>query len=96
MATDQNSRKTIAQRIIDNASARSMPVDTSPEIIALLDEWVRGDIQFEEMRIRHAALLKEQAAERRKRVRGTVVDDTAPVIPIDDLHEKKGHENRGP
>ena len=67
MATDSKTRKAIAQRAIDRAAARGVPIDQDPAFVALLDEWVSGAIEFDEMRERHKDILALQAAERRGR-----------------------------
>lgn len=67
MATDPETRKAIAQRAIDRAAARGAPIDQDPAFVALLDEWVQGEIEFKEMRERYLDLLALQAAERRGR-----------------------------
>jgi len=67
MATDPETRKAIAQRAIDRAAARGAPIDQDPAFVALLDEWVQGQIEFKEMRERYLDLLALPAAERRGR-----------------------------
>lgn len=67
MATDPESRKAIAQRAIDRAAARGAPIDQDSAFVALLDEWIDGEIEFKEMRERYLDLLALQAAERRGR-----------------------------
>ncbi|MBO0144735.1 hypothetical protein JZX87_26665 [Agrobacterium sp. Ap1] len=65
MVADPETRKAIAQRAIDRAAARGAPIDQDPAFIALLSDWIRGDIEFKEMRERYLDLLALQAAERR-------------------------------
>lgn len=50
MATDSEARKAMAQRAIDRAAARGVPIDQDPAFVALLDEWVQGQIEFKELR----------------------------------------------
>ncbi|MBW9089403.1 hypothetical protein JNB91_16325 [Rhizobium wenxiniae] len=50
MATDSEARKAMAQRAIDRAAARGVPIDQDPAFLALLDEWGQGQIEFKELR----------------------------------------------
>jgi hypothetical protein len=67
MVADPKTRKAIAQRAIDRAAARGAPIDQDPAFVALLDEWIRGQIEFKAMRERYLDILALQAAERRGR-----------------------------
>ncbi|MCS0461202.1 hypothetical protein [Rhizobium favelukesii] len=57
MSTDPNTRKSIAQRAIDRAKGHGVPIDEDPAFIALLDEWVRGEIDMKQMRERYLGRL---------------------------------------
>ena len=52
MTADTETRRTIAQRVIDRAAARGTPVDADPAFLAAVEEWVRGDIDMKAMRDR--------------------------------------------
>lgn len=67
MVADPEARRAIAQRAIDRATARGAPIDQDPAFVALLDEWVQGNIEFKEMRERYNDILALQAVERRGR-----------------------------
>ncbi|ANP91616.1 antitoxin VbhA family protein (plasmid) [Rhizobium leguminosarum] len=68
MSTDPNTRKSIAQRAIDRAKGHGVPIDEDPAFIALLDEWVRGEIDMKQMRERYLGRLALQEAEQRGRL----------------------------
>lgn len=65
MTTDTETRRTIAQRVIDRAAARGTPVDADPAFLAAVEEWVRGDIDMKAMRDRYLEIIALQAADRR-------------------------------
>lgn len=65
MSTDTETRKAIAQRVIDRARARGVPIDTDPAYLALVEEWIRGEIDLKAMRERYLDMIARQAAERR-------------------------------
>ncbi|MBP2511624.1 MULTISPECIES: hypothetical protein [Agrobacterium] len=65
MSTDPETRRANAQRAIDRAAARGMPIDKDPAFVALLEEWIRGDIDIKAMRERYLDIIALQAAERR-------------------------------
>lgn len=64
MSTDPGTRRAIAQRAIDRAAARGVPIDTDPAFVTLLEEWIRGDINMKAMRERYLDVLALQKAER--------------------------------
>jgi hypothetical protein len=83
MSTDPETRKSIAQRAIARARDRGAPIDEDPVFSALLDEWIRGEINMKEMRDRYLDILALREAERRGRHRrldpiGAKKVDTAP------------------
>lgn len=65
MSTNPQTRRAIAQRVIDRAAARGMPIDKDPAFVALLEEWTRGDIDMKAMRERYLDIIALQTAERR-------------------------------
>lgn len=67
MSTNFETRKAIAHRAINRAKSRGMPIDKDPAFVALLDEWVCGEIDFKQMRERYLKVLAFQAVERRGR-----------------------------
>ncbi|WP_156408766.1 hypothetical protein [Rhizobium sp. Root708] len=68
MSTDPSTRKSIAQRAIDRAKAQGMSIDENPTFIALVDEWVRGEIDIKQMRERYLDSLAAKEAEQRERL----------------------------
>lgn len=86
MATDPETRKAIAQRAIDRAAARGAPIYQDPAFVALLDEWVQGEIGFKKMRERYLDLLALQAAERRGRWQSRI-GRRRPASPDEPKHE---------
>ncbi|KXG84194.1 hypothetical protein [Agrobacterium bohemicum] len=64
MSTNPETRRAIAQRVIDRAAARGMPIDKDPAFVALLEEWIRGDIDMKAMRERYLDTIALQAAQR--------------------------------
>jgi hypothetical protein len=65
MSTDTETRRAIAQRVIDRARARGVPIDTDPAYLGLVEEWIRGEIDMKAMRERYLDIIALQAAERR-------------------------------
>lgn len=62
MSTDPETRRAIAQRAIDRAAARGVPIDKDPAFVALLEEWIRGDIDMKAMRERYIDIRALQKA----------------------------------
>jgi hypothetical protein len=73
MSTDPETRRAIAQRAIDRAAVRGVPIDSDPAFVALLEEWIRGDVEFKEMRERYLDILALQSAERHGRWKNRIV-----------------------
>ena len=65
MSTDPEARRAIAQRAIDRAKARGTPIDTDPAFLALLEEWIGGEIDMKAMRLRYLEMTALRATERR-------------------------------
>ena len=65
MSTDPEARRAIAQRAIDRAQARGTPIDTDPAFLALLEEWIGGEIDMKAMRLRYLEMTALRTAERR-------------------------------
>ena len=65
MSANPETRRAIAQRVIDRAAARGMPIDKDPTFVALLEDWTRGDLDMKAMRERYLDIIAVQAAERR-------------------------------
>ncbi|QPB24237.1 hypothetical protein [Rhizobium sp. 007] len=59
------SRRSIAERVIARASARGAPVDADAEFMAIVELWVAGDIEADEMRDRYNALLAHRSRSKR-------------------------------
>ncbi|WP_132959077.1 hypothetical protein [Rhizobium sp. BK251] len=68
-----NSRGSIAQRVIERARDRGVPIDGDPDAMALVSLWITGEIHADEMRKRYVALLNE----RKVRVRHPLGDEGA-------------------
>jgi hypothetical protein len=64
MSTDDETRRAIAQRAIDRAVERGVPIDRDPAFVALLEEWICGDIDMKAMRERYSDNRALQKAER--------------------------------
>ncbi len=65
MSTDTKTRRTIAQRVIERAAARGAPIDTDPAFLAVVEEWICGDIDMRAMRERYLDTIALRADERR-------------------------------
>lgn len=65
MATNTEIRRAIAKRAIDRAAARGVPIDNDLAVAALLEEWIRGEIDMKTMRDCYLDILALQEAERR-------------------------------
>lgn len=93
MPTELETRKSMAQRVIDHARERGTPIDTNPAFIALLDRWVGGEINFDELRGYYNDMLKTQARERRgrwARGAGAIETEAVDLQSGADGQEKKG------
>ena len=60
------SRRSIAERVIARARARGAAIDGDLEYMALVELWIEGEIDIQEMRRRYTDLLTTRAANRRK------------------------------
>ncbi|MBW9069988.1 hypothetical protein [Agrobacterium pusense] len=69
MSTTPETRRTIAQRVIDRATARGTPFDADPAFLAVVEEWIRGDIDLKAIRERYLDILALRVAERRGRLK---------------------------
>jgi type III secretion system FlhB-like substrate exporter len=67
MAISPEARRAIAKRAIDRAAARGVPIDVDPAVVALLEEWIRGEIEMKTMRDCYLDILALREAERRGR-----------------------------
>ncbi|TNM60350.1 hypothetical protein [Aliirhizobium smilacinae] len=67
MAISPEARRAIAKRAIDRAAARGEPIDEDPAVVALLEEWIRGEIEMKTMRDSYLDILALREAERRGR-----------------------------
>ncbi|ANV26149.1 hypothetical protein BA939_19510 [Rhizobium sp. S41] len=65
MTIDTETRRTIAQRVINRAAARGAPINADPAFLALLEEWIRGDIDMRTMREQYLDVFAIRTAERR-------------------------------
>lgn len=65
MSTTPETRRTIAQRVIDRAAGRGTPFDADPAFLAVVEEWIRGDIDLKAIRERYLDILALRVAERR-------------------------------
>lgn len=61
------SRRSIAERAIARAQKRGTPIDHDVEYMALVKQWVEGEIDIETMRQRYMDVLARRSAERRGR-----------------------------
>lgn len=59
--TTEQTRRSIADRVIARARARGTPIDDDPEYMAIVEMWVVGEISVQEMRRRYIALLQERS-----------------------------------
>ncbi|QCM14101.1 hypothetical protein CFBP6625_27200 (plasmid) [Agrobacterium tumefaciens] len=65
MTIDTETRRAIAQRVINRAAARGAPINADPAFLALLEEWIRGDIDMRTMREQYLDVFAIRTAERR-------------------------------
>ncbi|MGK6317217.1 hypothetical protein [Neorhizobium sp. DT-125] len=61
MVVTEQTRRSIAQRVIARARARGTPIDGDPEYMTIVKMWIAGEISVQEMRQRYIALLQERA-----------------------------------
>lgn len=59
--TTEQTRRSIAERVIARACARGNPIDEDPEYMAIVELWIVGEISVQEMRRRYIALLRERS-----------------------------------
>lgn len=62
-----HSRRSIAARVIARARERGMPIDDDVEYMALVEHWIEGEIDIQDMRQRYIQLLARRSADRRAR-----------------------------
>ena len=86
MSTTPETRRAIAQRAIDRATTRGVPIDTDATFLTLLEEWIRGDIDMKAMRDRYLEIIALQAGDRRG-LRTTGLDKN-PLRPLADANEE--------
>lgn len=92
MSRDPATRRAIAQRAINRAKSRGMPIDKDPIFMALLDAWISGDIDMRTMRERYLDRLSLKEEQLRGRQPGQ--DE---ISLDDDVKEKRADGvNRGP
>ncbi|MDQ1199268.1 hypothetical protein [Agrobacterium sp. SORGH_AS 787] len=65
MSTTPETQRAIAQRAIDRATTRGVPIDTDLAFLTLLEEWIGGEIDMRTMRERYLAIIALRSAERR-------------------------------
>lgn len=65
MITVPETRRAIAQRVIDRATTRGALIDADPVFLAVVEEWIRGDIDMKAMRERYLDIISFRVAERR-------------------------------
>ncbi|MGK6317249.1 hypothetical protein [Neorhizobium sp. DT-125] len=61
MVTTEQTRRSIAERVIARARARGTPIDGDPEYMTIVDAWIAGEISIQEMRQRYIALLQRRS-----------------------------------
>lgn len=64
------SRRSIAERVIARARGRGMPIDEDAEYMALVEQWIEGEFEIEEMRQRYIDLLARRSAEGKAQRKG--------------------------
>jgi hypothetical protein len=57
-------RKAIVHRAIDRAISRGVPIDKDPTFVALLDAWIKGEIDSRTMQMCYLEILKLRASMR--------------------------------
>ena len=87
MSTDTETGKAIAQRVIDRARARRVPIDTDRAYFVLVEEWIRGEIDMKAMRERYLDMIALQAAERRGPPKSRL--GTTPLELSDEANEEQ-------
>ncbi|MBP1844357.1 hypothetical protein J2046_002616 [Rhizobium petrolearium] len=59
--TTEQTRRSIAERVMARALARGTPIDDDPEYMTIVEVWIAGEISVQEMRQRYVALLQERS-----------------------------------
>ncbi len=67
MSTTPETRRAIAQRAIDRATTRGVPIDRDAAFLTLLEEWICGDIDMKAMRERYLDIIALRTSQRRDR-----------------------------
>lgn len=88
MSMDSTTRKSIAQRVIERAEARGVPIDKDPAFVSLLDQWISGDIDVMQMRERYLDVLARQKSERRARRARQANAGTNAVDPMTEQNDE--------
>jgi hypothetical protein len=58
-------RRRIADRVLERMRARGFPLDRDPELMALIDRWCEGDMEMHECHRQYLALKGRRDAARR-------------------------------
>ena len=58
-------RRRIADRVLERMRARGFPLDHDPELMALIDRWCEGDMEMHECQRQYLALKERRDAVRR-------------------------------
>ncbi|MBU0832422.1 MAG: hypothetical protein KKH33_08580 [Alphaproteobacteria bacterium] len=64
MATDQETRRGIAQRALARARDQGVALEDDLDFMVLLDEWISGKIPMRDMSKRHFSAVEQREQER--------------------------------
>jgi len=62
-----HSRRSIAERTVARARERGMPIDDDVEYMTLVELWIEGEIEIQDLRHRYSELLAHRSADRKAR-----------------------------
>ncbi|MBA9035955.1 hypothetical protein [Rhizobium leguminosarum] len=76
------SRRSIAERTIARARERGMPIDDDLEYMALVELWIKGEIDIQDMRRRYNDLLARRSADRKARRENSSFNQSFRTVPV--------------
>lgn len=76
------SRRSIAERTIARARERGMAINDDVEYMTLVELWIEGEIDIQEMRTRYNQLLARRSADRRARRGNSSLSQTFKSAPV--------------
>jgi len=85
-------RRAIAERVIARAIARGAVIDADAEFIAIVELWVTGEIEADEMRSQYNALLDQRSRVKRSLASGAELTPEKPETMVVEANDQPPDE----